>query len=386
MNQLSATAFADTKPHYHLLDGMRGVAALLVVVFHIFEGFASTVTVSATGQERADYILGHGYLAVDFFFILSGFVIGYAYDDRLKGSMKVSEFFKRRIIRLQPMVIMGTLIGAVCFYFGSCDDLPMIAATPVWKLALLTLLGCFMLPALAAWDIRGYSEMYPLDGPAWSLFLEYIAYILYALFIRRLGKKALTLWTTIMGIGLCIFSVHYGDVCYGFSFTNVNFPFGMLKVMFSFSLGLLLSRNIHQVRIKGAFWICAAIVTAILVMPRIGGGEHAWMNGLYDFLAIAIVFPIVVWLAASGTTTDKTSTRICTFCGDISYPIYMVHYPFIYLYIAYFLSGGLTFMQTLPVAIGLLIGCILLAYGCLKFYDTPVRQYLSRRWLHKQKG
>ena len=384
MNYLSATAFADTKPHYHLLDGLRGMAALLVVIFHILEGFATTVTVDATGEVRASYVMGHGYLAVDFFFMLSGFVIGYAYDDRLYSrKMTVGDFFRRRIIRLQPMAVMGTLIGAACFYAGSCEAVPMVAETPVWKLALLTLLGCCMVPAVTACDIRGYGEMYPLNGPAWSLFFEYAAYVAYALFIRRLGTKALILWTAMAGIGLCGFAIRYGDVCYGFSFAGANFPFGMLKVMFSFSMGLLLSRNLHKVPVRGAFWICTAILAAVFTMPRLGGGHEAWMNGLYDFLCIALVFPVVICLAASGTTTDKASTRICTFCGDISFPLYMIHYPFIYLYIAYFTNNGLGFMQTLPVAATLLAGCILLAYGCLRWYDTPVRRRLGQRWLHK---
>ena len=95
---ISSAAFADTKPHYELLDGLRGVAALLVVFYHIFEGlsFAAGGTPITT--------INHGYLAVDFFFALSGFVIGYAYDDRW-GRMTVGGFFKRRLIRLQPMAV-----------------------------------------------------------------------------------------------------------------------------------------------------------------------------------------------------------------------------------------------------------------------------------------
>ena len=100
---ISSAAFADTKPHYELLDGLRGVAALLVVFYHIFEGlsFAAGGTPITT--------INHGYLAVDFFFILSGFVIGYAYDDRLGKTMTTCNFFKRRLIRLHPMIIMGAV-------------------------------------------------------------------------------------------------------------------------------------------------------------------------------------------------------------------------------------------------------------------------------------
>ncbi len=102
-HRISSSAFADTKPHYELLDGLRGVAALLVVFYHIFEGF------SFAGGGTLITVINHGYLAVDFFFILSGFVIGYAYDDRWKKNMTLKGFFKRRLIRLHPMIIMDEL-------------------------------------------------------------------------------------------------------------------------------------------------------------------------------------------------------------------------------------------------------------------------------------
>ena len=105
--QISTSAFADTKPHYNILDGLRGVAAITVVCFHIFEAYATS---------HLDQNINHGYLAVDFFFILSGFVVGYAYDDRW-GTMKIKDFIKRRVIRLHPMVVMGAVIGAIMFYF-----------------------------------------------------------------------------------------------------------------------------------------------------------------------------------------------------------------------------------------------------------------------------
>lgn len=105
MQKISSSAFADSKPHYVLLDGLRGVAALLVIWYHVFEGFATS---------PIDQKFNHGYLAVDFFFILSGFVIGYAYDDRWKTTMTQKEFFKRRLIRLHPMVVMGAVFG--CYY------------------------------------------------------------------------------------------------------------------------------------------------------------------------------------------------------------------------------------------------------------------------------
>ena len=184
--RISAAAFADTKPHYELLDGLRGVAALLVVFYHIFEGlsFAAGGTLITT--------INHGYLAVDFFFILSGFVIGYAYDDRLGKTMSLGNFFKRRLIRLHPMIVMGAVIGAVTFCIqGSVQWDGTKIATSMVMLALLC--AMFFIPAVPGvrYEVRGNGEMFPLNGPSWSLFFEYIGNILYALFIHRLSKKAL---------------------------------------------------------------------------------------------------------------------------------------------------------------------------------------------------
>ena len=100
--------YLPSKPRYEILDGLRGVAALMVVTFHLFETYSS---------GPAHQIINHGYLAVDFFFVLSGFVIGYAYDDRW-NRMTLGTFFKRRLTRLHPMVIAGTLIGASLFFFA----------------------------------------------------------------------------------------------------------------------------------------------------------------------------------------------------------------------------------------------------------------------------
>src|SRR5215467_6046222 len=111
------------KPHYLILDGLRGVAAVMVVGLHIFE---------AHSTSPLDQIINHGYLAVDFFFVLSGFVIGYAYDDSW-NKMTLGGFFKRRLIRLHPMIIIATVIGAITFYFQDSSFFPNIHTVPVWK-------------------------------------------------------------------------------------------------------------------------------------------------------------------------------------------------------------------------------------------------------------
>ncbi len=374
--EISAAAFADTKSHYDILDGLRGVAALTVVCFHLFEAFATS---------HLDQRINHGYLAVDFFFILSGFVMGYAYDDRW-GRMSVREFVKRRLIRLHPMVVMGALIGAAMFYTQGCSawDVTRIS---LGMLLLSTLLNALMIPATTGFEIRGVGEMYPLNGPSWSLMFEYIGNLLYALFIRRLSTRLLAMLVAAAGCALAAFAVRgpLGDICVGFAMTGENILGGSLRLLFSFSAGLLMARIFKPAKIKGAFWIGAIAIVAVASVPRIGGSEHLWMNGAYDALCAVAVFPLLVYIGASGRTTDKFTTRVCKFLGDISYPLYMVHYPFIYLYFAWVKNENLTFRESLPAAAALVAGSIALAWLCLKFYDEPIRRWLAKRFLNTRK-
>ncbi len=182
-------SLAESKPHYEILDGLRGVAAVIVVLFHVLE-------IHSNGNHAAQ-VINHGYLAVDFFFLLSGYVIAYAYDDRWH-KMSLTDFFKRRIIRLQPMIVIGSIVGAVLFYFQNSPDLGWhISEVPVWKMLLVMVIGCTLIPVGKGLDIRGWSEMHPLNGPGWSLFFEYIANVIYALILRRLSKIALGAITVI---------------------------------------------------------------------------------------------------------------------------------------------------------------------------------------------
>jgi peptidoglycan/LPS O-acetylase OafA/YrhL len=373
----SSASFTDTKPHYNILDGLRGVAAITVVCFHVFEAFATS---------HLDQRINHGYLAVDFFFILSGFVIGYAYDDRW-STMTVKDFLKRRFIRLHPMVVMGAIIGAGMFYFQGCSawDVSRVSAT---MLAVATLINALLIPATPDFEIRGVGEMYPLNGPSWSLFFEYIGNILYAFVLRKLPTIALSILVLLAGCGLAVFAIWgpYGDICVGFSLTEENIIGGSLRMLFSFSAGLLLSRVFKPVPVKGAFWLGGLSIVILSAIPRIGGSEQLWMNGLYDTVCSVIIFPLLVYLGASGGTTNQLTTRLCKFLGDISYPLYMVHYPFIYLYYAWVKNENLTFEQSFPGAAALVIGSILLAYVCLKLYDEPVRKLLTNRLLRVKKN
>src|SRR6516225_9704176 len=138
-----------SKPHYPILDGLRGVAAILVIIYHLFEAY---YPVPAHHPEH------HGYLAVDFFFLLSGFVVGYAYDDRWEKGMSVWDFFKIRLIRLHPLVLLGVLIGAIGFWYDPYTNGMQHVSLP--QLVGVMLIGLTLLPSP---DIRGWNETHPLD-------------------------------------------------------------------------------------------------------------------------------------------------------------------------------------------------------------------------------
>ncbi|MBS5440594.1 MAG: acyltransferase [Bacteroides sp.] len=383
MSNISASAFSDTKAHYDLLDGLRGVAALMVIWYHVFEGFAFA-------SNSAIETLNHGYLAVDFFFILSGFVIGYAYDDRWGKSLTMKDFFKRRLIRLHPMVIMGAVLGAITFCIqGSVQwDGTHVAISMIMLSLLCTI---FFIPAMpgVGYEVRGNGEMFPLNGSCWSLFFEYIGNILYALFIRRLSNKALTVFVVLLGVALAAFAVFnvstYGNIGVGWTLDGVNFLGGSLRMLFPFSLGMLMSRNFKPMKVKGAFWICAIALIALFSVPYLEGLEPLCMNGVYEAFCVIVAFPIILWIGASGTTTDKQSTKICKFLGDISYPVYVIHYPLMYLFYAWLIENQLyTLGETWHVALCVFILSIILAYLCLKLYDEPIRKYLAKRLLSKK--
>lgn len=369
-----SSTFKDSKHHYKTLDGLRGVAAVTVVMFHIFE--------TLSNGDHTQQIINHGYLAVDFFFVLSGFVIGYAYDDRW-GKMNLNNFFKRRLIRLHPMIIMGMLIDAITFYFQDSFPFPTIHEVPVWKLVLVMLIGFTLLPVPLSLDIRGWGEMHPLDGPAWTLFFEYIGNILYAVFIRRFSNTVLAIFVVIAGVALIHLAVTspQGDVIGGWSVEWTQFRIGLTRLCYPFFAGLLLSRISKPGRIKQAFLWCSLLLLAVLAFPRVGGHEHLWMNGVYDSLTIILLFPLIVYMGASGEVKENISSRISNFLGKISYPIYITHYPLIYLYMAWVVKYKPTASQSVVGGMVVLVTALLLAYLCVKFYDIPVRKWLTRRFM-----
>ena len=383
---ITSVYFADTKPHYELLDGLRGVAALLVVIYHIFEGLAFAEATDGVGSGLIT-TLNHGHIAVDFFFILSGFVISYAYDDRW-GKMSLGGFFKRRLIRLHPMLVMGAVIGAIAFFAVGCERWDGSITPTSWVMIALLLTMC-MVPAVPGvpYEVRGNGEMFPLNGPGWSLFFEYIGNICYALFMRRMSTKVLAFFTLLLGLAHAWFFIgdisQYDMIGVGWTINTVNFWGGFIRMLFPFSMGMLLARTFKPRKVKGAFWICTMALIILFAVPYIPSDNGISLNSLYEFVCIACIFPALVWLGACGSASGMTS-KANTFLGELSYPLYIVHYPIMYIFYAWLIKNDIyTLKACWPVALLVVASSIALAYACLKLYDIPVRNWLTDKWLKK---
>jgi peptidoglycan/LPS O-acetylase OafA/YrhL len=370
----STDATRPGKDHFVILDGLRGVAALMVVVFHLFEAYAF--------GDPQKQIVNHGYLAVDFFFMLSGFVIAYAYDDRW-GATGLWEFAKRRLVRLQPMVVAGTLVGAALFAFQDFSIFTKFDTATPGAVMLIALLGCLMIPLPKSADVRGWDEIYPLNGPAWSLFYEYIANILYAVVLRRLGLRWLGIATACAAGALIHLAVagERGDLIGGWALDAAGVRIGLTRVLFPFLAGVLLMRLGTRLRVGHGFAVSALLLIVALSLPRFGGLERLWLNGLYEAACVILLFPLIVTIGAGEQRASGTPLRIARIFGDLSFPLYITHYPLIYIYTGWVIDAKVPAAQGALVGAGVLVAAVALAWICLKVYDEPVRRWLGARVL-----
>ena len=300
--------------------------------------------------------------------------------------MTLKDFFKRRIIRLQPMIIIGSIIGALLFYFQDSPALGWggINEVPVWKMLLVMLIGFTLIPVGKGLDIRGWNEMHPLNGPAWSLFFEYIANIVYALILRRVSKVVLAI-LVVVAAG---FTIHYaltnpnGDIIGGWSIDDsTQLKIGFIRLAFPFLAGLLLARIGKLRYTKNAFLSAALLLVVLLSVPRLGDADSLCLNGLYECFCLIIMFPFIIWLGAGGKVQGYKASKVCKFLGDISYPIYITHFPITYVYMAWVTNNNLTLEQSWHYGLLVVIAAVATAYLAMRFYDLPIREWLRKKFL-----
>ena len=353
MNRLDPTLL-QSKHHFETLDGLRGVAAISVVIFHFME-------MVTNGYEHI--FIGNGFLAVDFFFCLSGFVIGYAYDDRIVKMSKFG-FFTARVIRLYPMVVFGSVLGLISFL---SDPWPAhLASFDVGRVALLFATSLFLIPFPVVGG-RGFT-LFTLNAPAWTLFWEFVANIVYAFVLSRLKRSWLIVIAVLSAIGLCWVTYKVGNISGGWN--GRTFWHGGIRIAFSFSAGLIIYRFKWIIRSNIGFGFLSLLLVLAFVMPY---GRWNWIT---EPFVIIFYFPLLIMLGA-GVRLKESTKRICRFSGNISYPLYMTHYAAIWMFGHYVTGHKLSAGQQALVITGGVLVLLGIAYGVMQWYDVPLRKYLT---------
>lgn len=349
-----------TGRYFPLLDAIRGLAALVVLLRH-------------TGYLWDGLVLPHSYLAVDLFFVLSGVVVANAYEQPLRAGLSPGRFWLLRMIRIYPLYALGSLLGLVPVLAAVAG----LTAQPVQGSLLLALgSAALLLPDLAD------GSLFPLNPPAWSLFFELAANLLYALLLRHLNARML--WLIVLGSAAGLALVLYANPAAGLhgGYTPDTLLTGTLRVSFGFFAGVLLwrawmARAALGRRLPAAVGWSAVIAAAALLLARAPGALGAG----YDLFAVLVLFPILVWVAMHAGAGAGPGARVCAWLGALSYPLYVLHVP-----AARLLNGTLEKGLHLAVAdwypyvgVGLLA---LLLPACLlieRHVDAPLRARLLRR-------
>jgi peptidoglycan/LPS O-acetylase OafA/YrhL len=292
--------------HYHALDLLRGVAAVIVIWKHF------------AGRVDLPGLAPHGYLAVDFFFVLSGFVVAAAYGERLaSGTLTLAEFSVQRAIRLLPMIVLGTVLAALVEV-----GRPAVASQQQHLLdSLLALfLGVLVVP-LVARTLTLEHTVFPLNTPTWSLFFELVSNLVYALWSRAGRRMPAVLLTCAASLALLIAAAQwFGNLNVGFE--PKSFWLGFPRVAWSFSLGVAIYHYRARAPRAHVLW-GPALLSLFLVTPT----PASW-NVLFEVVCVAVLLPAVV-LVSVRVNVGPRLQRICAWSGQLSYPMYALHYPIV---------------------------------------------------------
>ncbi len=350
------------KPHvFHTLDILRGVAALAVMAFHY----------GGSGLLGTN-LFPHGYLAVDFFFILSGFVLAFAYQARLDSGWPSRSFLTARIIRLYPLYLAGTAIG---FLFSFLQDRFGRNHLGMTEMLLTLVAGLLLIPSFGLKQQSHESTIYPYNKPAWSLFFELIANVFHAFLLRRRSGAFLGATLCLTGAALIYSGHRHGSLDFGVK--RADIVYGIFRVMFSYTVGLLLYRSWREgrFRLRISPLVIAALLLLTLAAPISGRFVAA-----YDLVVTMTLFPILV-LAGAWSQPGPVFRKNFEWLGIASYAVYVLHLP-----IATFFSEGLrrvSHREPIHFAPWAGLACMLLSTVAAllldRFYDAPVRAYLRRR-------
>jgi peptidoglycan/LPS O-acetylase OafA/YrhL len=342
----------DRENRFVALDGLRGIAAICVVALHVSVSF-----------DKSAYF-PHAHLAVDFFFMLSAFVIANAYAVRMANGMTFRRFLAIRWIRLFPLYFAGLMLG-IFVYLLQVQSFTLDGIA----LAKVILAALFFLPS--SQDLgHGWGSSFPLNGPAWSLFWEWVGNIAWALVLTRLGKTSLIVLTVAAGILYCTQALLNDMV-------NQGHP---IRLAFPYLAGLVLwSRKAERYDV-GTTLEPLALAVLLLTLLNLPSDVFGISRGGYEAAAACIGFPAVIaW--GSRIRLQRRTTTAAVWLGGISSPIYILHMPIVRLFAepATRLGHGYAYWIPLTVLAEVLF-VLAFAYSMLRIWDIPIRGYLSRRF------
>jgi peptidoglycan/LPS O-acetylase OafA/YrhL len=353
------------KHFYYSLDGIRGIAAILVAMRHVRELFGPVA-------------FAESYLAVDLFFALSGFVLGNAYDEKLRSGLSGSRFFLIRIARLYPLYIIGTLTGilAQAIVVHRDPTRHTISVTQV-------ILSLLMLPNL------GGGPLYLFNGPAWSLMFELIANIFYGWQARWLNNRrilGIMILSFVALIGCAVVTWHrHRFASFNAGMDLQTSPYGIFRVFYSFLAGLL----IYRLRLQKAFWrwkipaSYARLVlyssTLLIFLILISMPPHRLVI-YFDFFICLFVFPLLVMLLIASDSAAENN-RVFAVLGATSYGIYVMHSPLANLLEATLPAHAYAVMlHHAPVSGFCFLAVVFILCWILeKRVDLPIRSAVGRR-------
>jgi peptidoglycan/LPS O-acetylase OafA/YrhL len=291
----------------HLLDGMRGCAALLVLFFHLGSNF------------HAQSVPG-GYLAVDFFFILSGFVVTKAYGERLRGAWSLARFVQARVVRLYPLYLFGGVLGVAVTLAVLAAGLRVPFTPTGGRLATDAALNLLLLP-----DPFKGPVMFPFNPPGWSLSLELAINLLFGAALFRAPKAVLWLVALAGAALMTVGAIRHGSLDAGV--TRPTYYIGVGRTLWGFTLGILLARYGLGERRRVAPILAAALMAALAAAMLTA--LHGRQRTAFDLAAAFVGFPAVVAVAAN-REVGRRALWLCALLGDLSFALYATHYPLVY--------------------------------------------------------
>jgi peptidoglycan/LPS O-acetylase OafA/YrhL len=176
------------------------------------------------------------------------------------------------------------------------------------------------------------------------------------------------------------------DLVGGWSLDATGLHIGFARLLYPFLAGMLLMRIGPRIRSRHAFAISSLLLVAALSLPRMGATPHDWRNGLYDAACVILLFPLIVAIGAGEKRVDGLTVRIARFFGDLSFPLYITHYPLVYIYTAWVVDHHIPPQRGAIWGVLMVATAVAIAYASLKLYDEPVRRWLSARFLKRSGG